>query len=150
MRLLILYLYIGVLLIGCQNSYSQISDIAYSFSEEVNQAIDDKIASYKDYPEWKFYLTVSRVLYQDDCGNYQVFIGTYKDTPIKVIESLINRSVHYYKSSEGLIVPIIFDYDFAFTVHGTDDKGRVIRKNVTGSDYFIEFNKTGKVVNTGY
>lgn len=149
MRLLISHLYIGLLLFGCQNSYSQKPDIEYSFSEEVNQAIDNKIASYKDYPEWKFYLTIGRVLYQDDCGNYQVFIGTYKDKPIEVIEKLINRNVHYYKLSEGVIVPVIFDYDYAFTVYGTDSKGRVIRKNVIGNDYFIEFNKAGKVVNTG-
>jgi hypothetical protein len=150
MRLLISQLAISLVLFSCQNSYSQQSDIEYSFSNEVNQAINDKIASYQNQPEWKFYLTIGRVLYQDDCGNYQVFIGTYKDQPITVIESLINRSVHYYKSSEGLVVPIIFDYDYAFTVHGTDSEGRVIRKNVTGNDYFIEFTKAGKVVNTGY
>ena len=150
MRLLILQLVISFVLFSCQSSYSQQSGIEYYFPDEVNQAINDKIAAYKDQPEWKFYLTMGRVLYQDDCGNYQVFIGTYKDKPITVIESLISRSVHYYRSPSGAIIPIIFDYDYAFTSHGVDSKGRVIRKNVTGNDYFIEFSKSGKIVNSGH
>lgn len=138
----------SVLFVSCQMGYSQNVQIEYIFSEDVNRSIDERIASYKENPEWKFYLTINRILFEDDCGNYQLLVGSYKDQPIEVIASLINRSVHYYQSG-SLKVPVIFDYDYAFTGYGTDSKGRAIRKNVTGNGYVIEFAKNGKVVREG-
>ena len=120
----------------------------YIFPEGINIAINEKISSYSEYPEWKFYLTVSRVVIGEETGNYQVFVNSYKDEPIDVIAGLISKSNRYYQFDDTK-VPIIFDYDFAFTGYGTDSKGRVVRKNVTGNGYLIEFNKAGKIVRTG-
>jgi len=144
----ILWMLLLFLFIGCQKGNSQDSGIEYVFSRDVNEAIEEKISSYKDYPEWKFYITIGRVLYEEECGNYQILLGSYKDTPIEVVADLIKRSVHYYKSGENKI-PVIFDYDFAFTGYGTDSKGRVIRKNVMGNDFVIEFTRNGELVKTG-
>ena len=132
-------------LLGCQWSYSQ-SEIEYKFSKDVEMALNERLNTYGDNQEWKFYLTIGRVLYQDDCGNFQLYVGTYKDKPLEVIESLISRSIHYYRTLEGKKIPIIFDYDYAFTSFGVDDKGRVIRKNVTGNDFVIEFDRNGKLI----
>ena len=77
-----------------------------------------------------------------------MFVSSYENQPIDVIAGLISESDRYYQSG-SIKVPIIFDYDFAFTGYGTDNKGRVIRKNVTGNGYLIEFDKTGKIVYTG-
>lgn len=142
-----LYLLVILFLTSCQKENTQ--KLEYFFSEEVNSEIDSKISSYEDSPEWRFYLTVRRVVYPDDCGNYQILITSYKDQPIDFIRNILMNSGHFYRTSKGVEVPIVFDYDFSFLSHGIDRNGRVIRKNVTGNSYFIEFTKTGKIVNSG-
>lgn len=137
-----------VFFISCQMGHTQIFQTEYIFPEAVNKAIDEKIYSYREYPQWKFYLIVSRVVKGEETGNYQVFVNSYDNQPLEVIAGLISKSDRYYQSDSNKI-PIIFDYDFAFTGYGTDNKGRVIRKNVTGNGYLIEFDKTGKIVHTG-
>lgn len=149
MKTLILYIFLyPVFLISCQMGHIQKFQTEYIFPEAINKAINEKISSYKEYPEWKFYLTVSRVVQGEETGNYQVFVNSYKDEPIDVIAGLISKSNRYYQFDDSK-VPIIFDYDFTFIGYGTDSKGRVVRSNVTGNGYLIEFDKTGKIVDTG-
>lgn len=135
---------------SCQGSYSQVVEkTEYIFPKEVNKALNEKVNWYKkNNPEWSLYLTLSRVTWVEERGNYLISIGTYKNKPIDVIEKLISKSIHCYYS-DSMQISIIFDYDFAFTGYGTDNKGRVVRKNVTGgNDFFIEFTQQGEVIRT--
>ena len=84
----------------------------------------------------------------ENCGNYQVWIGNYKDSPSESVKKFIEASRHYYKHND-LLIPVISEFDFSFAFFGRDDKGRVIRKDITGSDYLIEFDRSGKIVREG-
>lgn len=137
-----------ILTMSCKSLHSQENKIEYTFSEEVNKAINAKLSEYKT-SEYKLYITMSTARYTEDCGNYQLWIGTYKDVPNEAARRFIVHGNHYYKNGD-LIVPVIFDYDLSFAFFGKDDKGRVIRKNVTGTDYLIEFDRSGKIVREGF
>lgn len=140
-----------VLLVGtvcCKTVYGQEDKIEYFFSEEVNKAINTRLSSYKE-PGYNFYIVVGNILLTEDCGTYQLQIEAYKDTPGEAVKRFIDHSSHYYKNGT-LMVPVIFNYDFSFAFFGLDSKGKVIRKNVTGNSYVIEFDKFGKVVKEGF
>jgi hypothetical protein len=146
-----LFLIIGLLvsMVSCKTTYNPGDKTEYFFSEEVNKAINANLLSYQKYPEYKFYILIGGVRYTENCDNYQLLIGTYKDTPGEAARRFIEHSNHYFKSND-LIVPVIFDYDYSFAFFGKDERGRVIRKNVTGNSYLIEFDRAGKVIREGF
>jgi|SRR6218665_105446 len=137
-------LLIGI--IGCQRLYSQENKIEYVFPGKVNRAINSRLSLYKE-PEYKFYIIIGNVFFSKDCGNYQLSIGAYRDTPNEVIKKFIDQNNRYYKYEE-LMVPVIFEYDFSFASFGRDSKGRVIKKDITSNSnsYVIEFNVSGEIV----
>lgn len=145
-----IYCSVLILVLSFNNGYCQdIGRIEYVFSKQVNEFLDEKISFYKENnPDWNLYFVLNRVTWVEERGNYLISIGAYKDKPFEVEEDLLKKSVHYYKSST-LQIPIIFDYDFAFTSYGVDSKGRVVRKNITGAGvFYIEFNRNGEIVET--
>ena len=133
--------------ISCRALYSQDNKIEYFFSEEVNKSINARLSLYKE-SEYKFYIIIGNVLLTEDCGNYQIGIGTYKDTPGEATGRFLEHSSHYYKYGTSA-VPVIFDHDFAFAFFGKDSKGRITRINTTGNNYVIEFDRSGKIIREG-
>jgi hypothetical protein len=120
-------------------------NIEYIFSHEVNAAIDKYVQDFEvSGQKINFYLILGQISCFEDCGNYQISIGYYKNDPPQSVK----KSSHYYQSSH-LILPITFDYDYAFIGYGTDRKGRVIRKYTIEHYYVIEFNKAGNVIRKG-
>lgn len=140
-------LFFTVLFMNCQGGIAQ-NYMEYIFPQRVNEAIDEKIFSYEEHPGWSFYLIISRVSHGEGASNYQLFLESYKGDLPGVVAGLIEKTNRYYQSKNTRI-PIIFDYDYVFTSFGTDRHGRVIRKNMTGSGYLIEFDKNGEIVRTG-
>lgn len=135
-----------LIFLGCKTSYSQ-ERVEYIFPPKVNDLLDEKISTHrKTESNAKYYIILRRVTWVEERGNYLLSIGAPTESPIELIENLIGKSAHFYRSG-AIEIPIIFDYDFAFTGHEKDSKGRIVRKNLTGGGEFsIEFNQKGEIV----
>ncbi|RAV99269.1 hypothetical protein [Pseudochryseolinea flava] len=144
MKRIILYV---IIFLSCNASFAQDS-IEYTFDKELDRAIrlhlEKQLASDQSS---KFFLRMSTVNSEKRCGNYQLFIGTYKDRPLDFIFEIISKSTRFY-SFNSMRIPICFDYDFQFIGYGSGKRG-ITRKGYTGTDYVIEFSSSGKIIRTG-
>lgn len=124
---------------------SEVKKNTYSFNDSVNKNIAEGIEVL--IKEQK--LTGSKksdlfILLDSDNTNTYIILSDCNECPFS---DLVKSTDRFYKSENGLVIPIIFELDFKFSNLLKTGQGNRLYPKIGG--YSITFNNKGEIVNRG-